>query len=340
MKILYAWSKKDCASTRMNTFQVKEGFDRIGHPIQIKEAFNLTQDDFNEFDVILLQRIGGKRESWISDSYVAAIREYKKKGSAVLLYHLDDLLCYTILRDIVSFCDGMLVPQEIYPRYFGDVCKKFYKIDTFVDLKEVYQIIPSNDIYDFNYDASTSKINLVWASTAGLGYDFICDVIQELNKRDINYRLFTMGLSEPKKLKGAVHLGMLQYDEMISVVKACNVLLNPISTPKDTLYGVPAKDFIDGKSAVKYVIAGACHVPIISSRSDPYSKAITHGVNGFLLNNNPVDWARAIKKLQDLPFNMRMAHLAQRDVAEKFSLEKACLHLLNIFKKAASKSPL
>lgn len=79
--------------------------------------------------------------------------------------------------------------------------------------------------------------------------------------------------------------------------------------------------FTDCKSELKYFEAAAVGVPSVASATDAYSRAITHGRNGFIVDTG--DWRNVLEEAMALTYSTRnyaeMASEAHSDAVRNFS---------------------
>lgn len=79
--------------------------------------------------------------------------------------------------------------------------------------------------------------------------------------------------------------------------------------------------FCEAKSELKYFEAALVDVPTIASPTDPYRRAIRHGVTGFLAGNT-AQWIESLAHLiEDPASGKQIAHAALNDVLWKFGPE-------------------
>jgi len=79
---------------------------------------------------------------------------------------------------------------------------------------------------------------------------------------------------------------------------------------------------LDSKCEVKYTLAGAARIPIISAPTRSYKEAIKEGENGFLANS-PTEFITKIKMLRDdSGLCKRIGENARRDVEQRYEVSK------------------
>lgn len=334
MRILYVYSDISCSCTRMNTFEVQKGFELIGKPFDVLYYLNITESHFQTYNIIVFQRLGGNKAS-ISSDYINKIENLisKYKGNVLTVYTIDDLLVTSIILKFISIVDLVMVPNELYLKYYGKFNSNFQYIKTFIDVEKIIKIIPSKNV-------KKNKFNMLWASTGLLGKKFMEELAPEICKNFPDSHLYVIGSGSEKfkNFKNIICLPNLPFDQFISYVKSCDVLLNPVSIDQDTFRGIPMEDFINCKSEVKYVTSAICKIPIITSKSYCYTKAINNLVNGVILDNNISDWLNYIKLIKDnINFKKTLINNSFKDVSQNYNLKETAKKIFKIYQNNLNK---
>lgn len=167
-------------------------------------------------------------------------------------------------------------------------------------------------------EKSDGEVWLAYCGTLGSSYDLTCviDALDILNNPKI--RFIVMG-DGPRKDEfeaytkemnvNATFVGRLQYNDMCSLLCACDITINPITH-------MAAQSIIN-----KHADYAASGLPVVSTQeSREYRNLIEKYQMGFNCNNNDaVDLAEKIKKLvEDKNLRIKMGRNARRCAEEKF----------------------
>ncbi len=119
-----------------------------------------------------------------------------------------------------------------------------------------------------------------------------------------------MGKMAPPELSGLERVRVVkemlwdEYKEMASNTRAHIGLAPMLNTPYNA-----------GKSFVKILDTARLGAVGLYSRRDPFRDRVTHGENGFLLDNDPEVWRRALAWLIENPSEIRRTARAAQDLA-------------------------
>jgi len=288
MKVLIVYSDPNCSCTRKCTFELSRGLS-LYTSTDVLHHTQLEELHFLKYDLIIFQRLGGNGV-YLHETFYQSLEKMiqKYKGKTYTIYFLDDLILNAGTKRMMSMVDTLLVPNPNYLKYISNYNSSVFYTRTFLDLKEI-QSIPRKHM-------DSDKINILWASTGGVGNSFMQKLIPKIHKRIPKAVIHIIGGSSYifNKYKNVVTHPILPYEEFIQYFKGCDIYLNPISIDTDYFRNVNTVDFINCKSELKYIIAASVKKPIISSKSQPYEYAIKNGVNGFILDNNEDTWIKHI----------------------------------------------
>jgi glycosyltransferase involved in cell wall biosynthesis len=99
-------------------------------------------------------------------------------------------------------------------------------------------------------------------------------------------------------------IGFRPYQELPRVQAELDIVLAPLE---------PDLEFSEAKSAVKWVEAAACRIPVVASPTGPFRTAIEHGVTGVLAG--PTDWYDQVDHLAgDADAREQIGRAARADV--------------------------
>lgn len=86
------------------------------------------------------------------------------------------------------------------------------------------------------------------------------------------------------------------------------------------------------KTNNKYREYGACGIPAVYSKVEPYNKSVTHGVTGLLVDNLAESWIAAINRLiENSSERDGIAERAYKDVKDKHCVERVSVVWANTF---------
>lgn len=172
------------------------------------------------------------------------------------------------------------------------------------------------------------EIWLAYCGTLGGSYDLTCviDALAELNEPKIQFIVMGDGPKKDEfethaKDKGvnATFVGRLTYNAMYSLLKACDITVNPISH-------MAAQSIIN-----KHADYAASGLPVVSTQeSEEYKKLIEQYQMGFnCRNNDSDDLAEKLRRLiDDKDLRQEMGANARKCAEERFDREE-CYKLLN-----------
>jgi len=331
MRVLIAYSDPNCSCTRKNTFELSKGLSKIIKKCEVVLYKNLSESHFNDFDIILFQRLGANGAE-ISKEYLNRITDlinkYRKK--VLTVYNIDDLILNYVTKYFISLVNLVLVPNLGYDRYIYPLNENIAYTRTFID-KDLFENIKSS------LNLPKNKLKFLWTSTGLLGFDFILKLIPEINKNFPDSLIYTIGGGNQfKEYKNVIHNNIVSYEKFIEYFKECDIYLNPISSgiSRDMRLVTNTDDFINCKSEIKYLHCGLSQIPIISSRSLPYEYAIKNKINGLLVDNKTEDWLEAINLLEkDKDLKKYITENAYKDVINNYLLENLGRRIYKIFKK-------
>lgn len=222
---------------------------------------------------------------------------------------------------IYERANGICAVSDTYCRRAAKVNKK---------IKDTITVFLGTELATFDRNAAANPILekkagelwLAYCGTLGSSYDLICviDALSTLN--DPRIRFIVMGdgpkkeeferYAKEKKVR-AEFIGRLQYNAMCSLLKACDITVNPISHM--------AAQSIINKHA-DYVASG---LPIVSTQeNEEFRKLIEEYQMGFnCRNNDSEDLAEKIKKLADNEeLRKQMGNNARKCAEERFDRKR------------------
>lgn len=232
----------------------------------------------------------------------------------------------TLANGIYKRADAICAVSDTYCQRALRVNKKVNTTTTVflgTELSTFDKFAAENPILEKNAD----EVWLAYCGTLGSSYDITCVIDAMALLDDSKIRLVVMGdgprLEEFKEYSinkriRAEFVGRLQYNQMCSLVSACDIAVNPISH-------MAAQSIIN-----KHADYAASGISVISTQeSDEYRSLIEQYQMGFNCKNNDAnDLAEKLKVLSvDKELRLRMGENSRKCVAERFD-RKATYKLL------------
>lgn len=323
-KLLMVYSDLYCSCTKKAVFELSKALKPY-YLISFVFYTDLNEEHFINNDIIYFQRLGANggpiTNSFKNKIYPLILKYRDLKYKKLIIYTIDDLILNrqeNTPKEFISICDGVLVPNDSFDKYILPLNSNIIYGRTFVDLEEILAIQA-----DFKIEGQPK---FLWASTGALGINFANNLFLKILKKYPNGMIYFLG-SSPKIIKHnrIKSLGILPYVLLIRFMKLCDILLNPIEDVTDDvkkkLNISLTKDFVSCKSEIKYVLAGATKIPIISSKSKSYDYAMTHEQTGILLDNDINLWMNYIDLLEkDYSFKQKIIQNAYNHILKEYTL--------------------
>lgn len=285
------------------------------------------------YDIVIFQRIGANGtviSQNEAERLLTLIDQYK--NSKKFIYMIDDLLFEDqggLPIEFMMRCNAVICPNADIKEHATDHNKNVYVLRTYADTNLIERT-PAVALRGFN---------VIWASTGGFGLDIIKTLIPGIRK-ELNINFICIGGSARllKELEGTNLMPIVPFEHMISYLKGSQILVNPLVASEAAIYRIQKrnsktiKEFIDCKSEIKYVLAGATHTAMISSKTASYSYAVKNNENGILVEDTVEDWIDAIKQLyNDENLRNKIIRNAHEDVLKNYTIEKAVQNVMAIF---------
>jgi glycosyltransferase involved in cell wall biosynthesis len=301
---------------------------------------NLDEQHFQTHQVILFQRLGANGE-FLSEETKSNLENWicRYKDRCRFVYDIDDFLFNSqsgYPATLAKLCHYGLVPND----YLKEQMSKYQKchvIRTHVDTDSILQT-PKK------VHSPVSDIHIGWFSCSANGIETIKSAIDQIPlklKSRLKFHLFCDVVFHDlvKKVIPDTCLNiypMVSPSEMYSNMLSMQILINPLTLHclHEERIGVKQDDFpslMQGKSEVKYALAGACSIPLIVTPVDSYQKVIKHKVNG-LFADTPQEWAEGIIYLAEQPQSAQeIGRKSFEDVIKNYSLQRASKDYADFF---------
>jgi len=332
IKILFVYSNKSDPCTQLHCFELAKGLGKYADTL-IVHFKELDESILLNYHVIVLQRIGATGiEITKTDFELISSLINKHRKTKVFIYFLDDLVVEDqggLPKDFMKLCHAVICTTDRLKKNLYQFNERIYILRNYVDLDFV-KTVKKRDLEEFN---------VIWISTAGLGADMMKQIINQVNKdMPISFFYFGGRYKLIGNIEGIFSYPFQPFRDMISWLKGCDILLNPMSPDREykTILERRTKrsieEFLQCKSEIKYIIAGATKTAFISSITESNLHAVTNNWNGLLVEDTVEGWAEAIKRLYyDENLRKEIIENAHRDVADRYTLTGAAQKAMEIF---------
>lgn len=337
MKVLFVYSDPTCASTKKCCFELAKGIEAYVNSTVICYT-NLNKEVVADFDIIIFQRLGANgviiEPKEVSEIF-ALIEQYQY--SKIFVYLIDDLLLDDqdgLPKEFIKKCTAVICTNNSMKKQVYEYNKNVYVLRTYADM----------DVIEKTQGMELDGFNIIWASSGGFGIDLMKPLITSIQK-ELNVRFICIGGSAKflRGMENTICMQIVPFEQMVAYLKGSQILINPMIPDEAAISRLEKrnrktlKEFIDSKSEIKYVLAGATHTVLLSSKSDSYAYAITNDENGVFVEDSLEDWIMAIKRLyHDENLRNQITSNAYKDVMKNYSLEQAALNTIIILKELQS----
>lgn len=207
-------------------------------------------------------------------------------------YYVDDFIFPVnngLPLQLAANCSRIITPSTYLKNwmYEAGIVGPIAIVPTHIDL-EYFDKQPESTLVDPN------RFNILIASTGRLGLASAIGLASYMNDNPEKYKDVTLVMAShgvayfrralsPYRNIDKVYTEVLGQDKFYSLCKSCKVHMN-ILDPSDISYLVPREyqeQWLNGKSPVKYLLAGASKSVLIYTPTTPYSTAVNHGETGL-----------------------------------------------------------
>lgn len=261
---------------------------------------------------------------YISDRWIAAITRHKARLGPVF-YLMDD--------DVAAAVDSHHLPLNYRQRMGKVACGEFqtlirlcdqfivtsphllsrYSSEKTVLLEPCYLQPPSH----LKHLDDQSEITITYQGTEG-HKDDLAAIAPALRSIHDEFKRVTLKiiighpravptiLKDLKRLEVIKPMSWIEYKKFRTLARAHIALAPMLNTP-----------YNGGKSIIKIFDIAALGAAGIYSNRPPYNAVVEHGVNGLLLDNDPLLWRKAIKWLIERPEELQQMAQAGQALATK-----------------------
>lgn len=344
IRVLFVFSDRSGSCTMKRTFEVVQALHQYQrHAIFAQATYfeNLTEQEFEDYEIILFQRLGGNR-GIVSSEYREKLLQWMQKyrEKTIYVYDIDDYIFESQNSTPVAMmnhCHVALAPNHFIAKLMSIHQPRYHVIRTHIDLKTVEKA-PKAQL-----DPKFTHIG--WFSIAAQGIDIIEAIYPELVEKwlgKVQIHAYIdqsfIPMFEKRFSKGLIiAYPRVSLAQMYVLEKGMDILINPLNCHEGFAWENDKKfKFLNSKSEIKYLHAGAAKKPLIVTPIHAYQYAIQHGVTGFLADSAE-DWLKYIKMLVDHPkLRKQIGKQAYQDVCKKYTYKQVAQQYARFFKKIKS----
>jgi GT2 family glycosyltransferase len=334
-RIAFLYTSKRTNSTRKRTFEIARKLQRYLN-VEMFYLPSASLDMLRDFDIFILQRLGGLNEDMspeVVDQTIRWIDRYRSEGK-VFLYDLDDYVLDAhggIPRRLIQCCDGVIASTQHLQKLISSLNPRCLCLKNGLDYDRFLAAAPA--------ELELGRFHVVCASLGAVGQTALNQIAAEIKSRhpEVEMHLFRDSRYCQKLPHLTLH-SVVNLDELFGYMKAADVVLNfdlPDALYREQLeqqYGIrhsELNDFINAKSGLKYYNAAAAAKPFVSTpQPSCYAEIIQHGVNGFLVESTD-DFLNIILRLyDDRTLREKVGQRAFEDVLANYTLDQTVFDYL------------
>jgi glycosyltransferase involved in cell wall biosynthesis len=262
-------------------------------------------------------------------SYISHLRSLGIR----VVYYADDLIFWTNNNApiaLVKASDAVIVSNPTLKSILitkGQVTKPIIIVPTHIRLEVFDKIaaVPPKPL------SNKFKILLTSQGRIGINHAFeICELVNEDPElaATTEWIFNCNGVAQIRSVVNRfrnlhkTYIDWITLSEYYALAKSVDLIIHP-ARPEDLAYMCPPdiqQTWLDSKSEVKYTLAGAARIPIISSPSASYKDAIRDGETGFIVNTSE-EFVEKIKELKgNRALRERIGAAARRDIEQNYDV--------------------
>lgn len=322
----------DCCGEKC-ILEYMEEFNKDNYACLIVPKRNYTDILKYLTNYVVLFRLGWKDVSIEQTKNILGYISHLKQMGIRVVYYADDLIFWANNNAplvYVKASDAVIVSNETLKEVLikqGQVTRPIYVVPTHVYLK-TYDKLPTNPPFPLS-----QKFKILMTSQGRIGVTGLYDICAIANEDpelagSTQWVINSHGVAQIRSIINKfrnldkVYIDWVPLGLYYMMTKAVDVIIHPAST-RDLEYLVAPEmqqAWLDSKSEVKYTLAGAARIPIISSPIASYKAAIRDGETGFIADTAQefIDKIRELKRNPDLCRKVGMA--ARKDIEERYNL--------------------
>lgn len=284
---------------------------------------------------VVLFRLGNKDCPMEDMKKLAAYLMYLKGLGLRIVYYADDLIFWSNNKAplmLLQTCDAAIVSNDALRDVLINMVKwhkPIIVVPTHINLPVYDELekLPSSAF------SNRFKVLLTSGGRIGINHAYeICEIVNEdpeLSK-DIEWIFNCSGVAQFRSVLNKFrnikknYIDWLSSTQYYSLTKSVDLIIHP-AKPQDLEYMCPPEmqqAWLDCKSEVKYTLAGAATIPIISSPTAAYKTAIKDGETGFIAETAQdfVDKIRLLKNDKEL--YRKMGKAARADIEARYNIDQ------------------
>lgn len=284
--------------------------------------------------VVLFRTGTGQQFSHIS-TILNVIHRLQSVGVRAV-YYIDDFLWFANHRtplQIAHNCDAVIVSTHALRDFLlklDTYDKPVIHVPTHIDIATIDRLPKHPYIGNIK-----DKFKIFISSSNQLGIPLLLEIMQIANSQladfeDVQWIVSAAGVAQVRALTNEfrklhkAYFDWMPLTEYYSICKSVDLILN-LAQPNDIApFALPEhrQIWLDSKSAVKYTLAGACRIPVISSPMAAYVDAITQDHTGYIATTAQefVDKILYLKRNPNIAAAVGQA--ARQDVEANFHIAK------------------
>lgn len=258
---------------------------------------------------IVLHR--GGTHGWAAEKttqFMTLLKQQKENG-AKLFYYIDDFLVHmnnNLPIHLMKMSDKVIAKGYFLPEYLrnNEGLTNVESLKTWINLKpfDDPKIVPAPYNYPFN---------ILWFSAGRTGLGFMMELFERFiptEWKDTEWQIIGTGAaifrSKLNQFRGLNkhYCEKMPLEVLYSMVKNADIIINPLHPVTDNieLAKLPAYKtfFNDAKVEIKYIIAGAGRLPLVTCTSRAYENCIDHGQNGYMTDDVD-EWVNILRTLKN-----------------------------------------
>ena len=283
---------------------------------------------------VVLFRLGSKEGSEEDIKKLLAYLQHVKNLGIRLVYYADDLIFWSNKQAplvLIQLCDAVIVSNKTLKNVLinqAKILKPIFVVPTHLELSRFDRVVQDSHMML----SKRFKVLLTSGGRIGTNHAYeICELANEdpeLSK-DVEWIFNCQGVAQIRSLINKfrnlkkTYIDWLSSDKYYALVKAVDVIIHP-AKPEDLAYMCPPEMqqlWLDSKSELKYTLAGAARIPIISSPTAAYVDAIADGETGFIADTAQ-DFIDKIKLLKnDRNLRLRIGQAARADIEKRYNIK-------------------
>lgn len=317
---------------------------RVDNIIEALEKRNVIGDKYynsnidelkarTQYDLLVIFRSGDSDED-AYDDIMQTIENFKKSGKSVI-YDVDDYLLQenryrekTInnVRSIIKSCVAVTTTTEYLANLLRQVHDSVYVVRNTINYQQYFE----SKRLICNKKDDPGMVRIVYQSgTSTHDKDFMecSDALLKILEKYKNVEIHLVGPLNIRKeferyQNRVIKVGYMNYMSLLRYVYRMDINIAPLQI----------NVFNNSKSELKIFEAAMLKIPSVVSGTEPYSKTIQNGHNGFIANKTE-EWVDCLSQLiDDSAFRKSMGENAYSEIVPSFFIDNEIRNVEKIYK--------